>query len=520
METMMEMTMAEAQSFLSEDELNHHGILGMKWGIRRFQKYPAGYSGDGRYVGPDGQPRKPTWREARRDRKYNELKTKIDKWLVDAVETGDKKTLKGLKKTMSPQEYQSAYDALVKKGVGDAVKSGDKKELKKYKDDLSKREYKDAQTLSDFNDAVNNMDTDRMNKLVGKIKNEEVREAAQRIATMTEFQNKKIGALKVESEMSAKLYKAANTAANVAKIATSVKSVYDAVSGVKKSMEDRQYEQQKRADEINKKNEKEAIEKAINSGDAVKIKKLQNKMSNQQLKDAYERLYLNDKDKIDRSILTEDSLAKIKKAGLLSYADIEKLNKAKDDDVKYKAPKWSKEVQDSKKKDRDAAAEALGKIQQENSTLYNKILGKDESVLDFQKRKADPSLQAAYEKERKNNLDRYERTSAVEWAASIIYNKADADYNSYKGSDPTGQTWKDALSKKSSDMKSTFGDLVDNIKLTPKAKEAKKQAEAAAEKLKNQDLSAATKIMDAFNKNGEKFLDGSVPFIDPRKFNK
>jgi hypothetical protein len=285
-------------------------------------------------------------------------------------------------------------------------------------------------------------------------------------------------------------------------------------------MEDRQHELQKRADEINKKNEKEAIEKAINSGDATKIKKLQNKMSNQQLKDAYERLYLNDKDKIDRSILTEDSLEKIKKAGLLSYADIEKLNKAKDDDVKYKAPKWSKEVQDSKKKDRDAAAEALGKIQQENSTLYNKILGKDESVLDFQKRKADPSLQAAYDKERKANLDRYERTSAVEWAASIIYNEADADYNSYKGSDPTGQTWKDALSKKSSDMKSTFGDLVDNIKLTPQAREAKKQAEAAAEKLKNQDLSAATKIMDAFNKNGEKFLDGSVPFIDPRKFNK
>lgn len=38
-------------SNLDQNELYHHGILGMHWGVRRYQPYPSDYKGDGKYTG-------------------------------------------------------------------------------------------------------------------------------------------------------------------------------------------------------------------------------------------------------------------------------------------------------------------------------------------------------------------------------------------------------------------------------------------------------------------------------------
>lgn len=60
--------------YREEDSIEHHGIKGMHWGIRRFQPYGKGYHGDGKFVGAI----KRKYRDIR-DKKYRDYDTSYSK---------------------------------------------------------------------------------------------------------------------------------------------------------------------------------------------------------------------------------------------------------------------------------------------------------------------------------------------------------------------------------------------------------------------------------------------------------
>ena len=136
------------------NHLEHHGILGMHWGIRRFQPYPEGHKG-GKEIGQAARPKKRKISKAAKERQKMrseaadlKAQTKLDearaeaakaKLAADSAESASGRRYKKKKSLIDLNPFARTEEKKKK-----AIISGDPKKVRRYADMMTTDEYREA----------------------------------------------------------------------------------------------------------------------------------------------------------------------------------------------------------------------------------------------------------------------------------------------------------------------------------------------------------------------------------------
>ena len=276
-----------------EEVLAHEGVKGMHWYIRRYQPYPSGYDGEGKFVG-----KRAASKAAKIEKRQARHQAKVKKKIENAIDTGNKKSLNKLRDEMSSEEYDAKYKELVDKGIDNAVKDRDTGSLKKFKEDMTPREYKHQKDRIEFKEAIDNDKNKKANKLLSKVDPEDVAEATNLIKSRVALQDQKLAKIRQDSELMAKMDKLNSGVGKVSKFASNVSSITSSFMDINKKVTEYSSAAKDAAD----KEEKRKLNNVIKSGDVAKIEQYKDKMDYNQLKEAYGKAYVMNSREIDKAI--------------------------------------------------------------------------------------------------------------------------------------------------------------------------------------------------------------------------